>query len=31
MLFGHLLPVLLIAGLGAALGERLVAVRARTE
>jgi hypothetical protein len=31
MLLGHLLPVLLMAGLGAALGERLLAVRAKTE
>jgi hypothetical protein len=31
MLFGHLLPVLLIAGLGAALGEWIVAVRNESE
>jgi hypothetical protein len=31
MLIGHLLPVLLIAGLGAALGDSLVAIRAKTE
>jgi hypothetical protein len=30
MVFGHLLPVLLIAGLGAALGEWVVAVRSET-
>jgi hypothetical protein len=31
MLVGHLLPVLLIAAVGAALGQRLVAVHAKTE
>jgi hypothetical protein len=31
MLLGHLLPVVLMAALGLALGERLVAVRAKTE
>jgi hypothetical protein len=31
MLIGHFLPVLLIAAVGALLGERLVAVRAKTE
>ncbi len=31
MLIGHLLPVILMAALGVVLGERLVAVRAKTE
>jgi hypothetical protein len=31
MLIGHFLPVLLLAGLGAALGDAMVAIRARTE
>jgi hypothetical protein len=31
MLVGHFLPVLLLAGLGAVLGDAMVAVRARTE
>lgn len=31
MLIGHLLPVVLMAAVGVVLGERLVAVRAKTE